>query len=236
MLPPGARRAPLPPPLPFGVAGMQVHAATPEAAQQQWTGVPVHATPPAPPPGQFMAQPQFFPAPQPQQQLAPAPALPPAPLPPAPAPVAQMQLPLSPPVEVGAPVAAPPLLSAQPEAEAEQEALDSGADAGYEDVPPPVAFDATVAAAPTAPSVDVSQYMGILRPQFEGAFIQGAPASMFVADLRGSLGPMLPQIAAGLSVEIVTDALLAMPDGARSPLITARGQEWLASVLEEARK
>ena len=111
-----------------------------------------------------------------------------------------------------------------------------GSDAGYDDVPPAVAFDTAVPTTPAAPTVDVGQYIGLLRPQIEGAFMQSAPASMFVADLRGSLGPMLPQIAAGLSVDAVTDALLAMPDGARSPLVTARGQEWLEDVLKEAKR
>lgn len=253
MLPPSARRAELPPPLPFGVEGASVLMAP---QPTQWSAVQVQAAQPpvlaqpqmampqmlqqmvAPPPQP--QQPQFAPNPAPQQpvpqqaqpqypadfgvQPAPTPQAPMPAQPPTPAPLPAQQLLL--------PATEPPL----PAGVGEQEMHEGPQNEPFDELPPEVSF------AEPAPEVDaasaqmIAKYMGILRPRFEGAFMQNAPASVFVAELRDGLGPVLPQAAAMLSVEGITDSLLSQPDGARSPLLTARGQDWLADVLKEAQR
>jgi hypothetical protein len=195
------------------------------------------APPPAPSPDPYM---QPMPVMVPTQQLAPQPmpqqfvANPPQ----------QLQLPQVPPQP--APAVAPvEMAPQQPPAPAFAPALQpvvetTGFEAnlqGEPGLPPELEMPDTGMGEASGMSVEeVRSSLPMFRPRFEGAFHMGAPPSVFVADLRSELGVMLQPLAQQLSVDNVTEALLGMPDGARSPLVTERGQQWLHDVLTEARR
>ena len=76
-----------------------------------------------------------------------------------------------------------------------------------------------------------------LRPVFEGAFSEGMTPEEFAEDLIRENGlELVKQIAAVLSPERITAALVKSPDGARSPLVRREGQKYLKGIFAAVRQ
>jgi hypothetical protein len=176
-------------------------------------------------PGPAGTRPGMVPPPPPEAVAGP-PTVPP-PMPPQPVSAQVPPQPVAP-----MPPQAPPQPAPQP--------AHSGPQLPAPAVPRPPATAPTPPAAPAAtagaPEIPDAQILA-LRPVFEEALQQQVPPEQFAAELVEEHGvELVGQIAAVLSPQRITAALVKSPDGARSPLVRRAGQQYLKALFDAVNK